>query len=492
LFYGGKKLNSVNKNSSFSESNIKKNTYFIALSQAFNLILALGLNIMAGRYLGDEGFGKYAFATVIYYFVFLFDDFGIVTYFTREVARNREQANKYFTNSAVLKLILISVSVLFLGLYLSIFSFPADKALLIILFGIYGIIYSFNQLCSGVYRGFEQMQYEMAVVMIEKILVTAAGIYVLVKGLGLVAFGSVFVFSGIISLVINFILVKVKFRISWTGLNIGFMRSMFKAAVILGFFMFLAQAHARIDVLLLSAMKGDSVAGWYSAPYKILLFLEVIPTILFTSTFPRLSRTYLTDKNYIEKIYTIGFKYLFYIAVPVIAGTMFLAPEIMSLFGSEFTPSVPVLRIVIFAAGFNFFNIFTGGLLIASNKQKEVLKVQTGGLLLNLVINFILIPSYAHIGASIATFISYGSVLAVTLVITYRSVCRINQKSFFWKGAVSTAAMTLFLAFTVLPFLPKFIIAVGIYAAVLLIFKGIDFNEILHVKKIRAGKNNGN
>jgi len=478
------------KINSSSVSGVKTNTYFIAASQAFNLILALALNIMAGRYLGDEGFGKYAFATVLYYFVFLFDDFGIVTLFTREVARNRQEAGKYFTNSAVLKIILIAASALFLGSYLSFFSFPRDKTILIFLFGIYGILYSFNQLCSGVYRGFEKMQYEMFVVIIEKIIVTSAGIYVLVNGMGIVAFGSVFVLSGVISLVINLILVKTRFKIKRAPVNIFFMKGIFKAAVILGFFMFLAQAHARIDVLLLSAMKGDGVAGWYAAPYKILLFLEVIPTVLFTSTFPRLSRSYISDKAYVEKIYTIGFKYLFYIAFPVVVGTLFLAPDIMSLFGPDFAPSVTVLRIVIFAAGFNFFNIFTGGLLIASNRQKDVLKVQIGGLLLNLVINFILIPKYAQIGASIATFVSYGSVLAVTLVITHKSVCRLNQKNFFWKGMVSTSFMALFISFVHIAFVLRFVFAVTIYFIVLLIIKGIDFNELLHVKKIKAGKNN--
>jgi len=468
-------------------TSIKKNTYFIAASQAFNLILALVLNIMAGRYLGDEGFGKYAFATVLYYFVFLFDDFGIVTYFTREVARDRQQAGKYFTNSAVLKIILISVSALFLGAYLSFFSFSSDKTILILLFGVYGILYSFNQLCSGVYRGFEQMQYEMAVVVIEKIIVTAVGIYVLVNNMGIVVFGSVFVLSGVVSLAINLVFVKTKFKLKAAPVNVAFMREIFKAAVIMGFFMFLAQAHARIDVLLLSAMKGDSVAGWYSAPYKILLFLEVIPTVLFTSTFPRLSRSFLSDREYVAKIYTIGFKYLFYIALPVTAGALFLAPDIMALFGPDFGPSVIVLRIVIFAAGFNFFNIFTGGLLIASNKQKEILKVQIVGLALNLLINFLLIPQYAHIGASIATFISYGSVLAVTLVITRKSICWLNQKSFYWKGMLSTAVMAGFLAFASLSFLFRFVLAIVIYFAVLMLLRGIDFDEILHVRRIKAG-----
>lgn len=473
-------------------SSVKRNTYFIASSQAVNLVLALFLNIMAGRYLGDEGFGKYAFAAVLYYFVFLFDDFGIVTYVTRAIARNRQDAARYVTNSAVLKLLLILVSGGFLGLYLIVFSFPYDKTVLIILFGVYGILYSFNQLCSGVFRGFEQMHYEMYVVVLEKILITGAGIFVLATGRGLIAFGAVFACAGGVSLIVNLLLVRYKFRIQWSKLSFTFMGSMFKAAVIMGLFLLLAQAHARIDVLLLSAVKGDAVAGWYAAPYKVLLFLEVIPTVLFTSTFPRLSRSFLSDRGYVERIYTIGFKYLFLIALPVVVGAQFLAPGIMALFGSDFVHSVPVLRIVIIAAGFNFFNIFTGGLLIASDRQKDVLKIQAAGLVLNLVINALLIPRYAHIGSSIATLASYGSVLAVTLVVTKKQVCWLARKDFFIKGAAATACMTVFLMFARFSLVPQLVLAMAVYSAAIIAFKGIRLHEVLYIKQVRTGDPNEN
>jgi O-antigen/teichoic acid export membrane protein len=462
---------------------VKKNTLFIGTSQAIQLVLAFVLNWVAIRRLGAEDFGKYTFAWVLFYFVFLFNDFGIDTYLTREIAKNRRSPESLFMNSLMIKLAFIPVSALFLATYLSLFSFQRDKVIAVLLFGLVGLLYSFNQLCSSVYRAYERMEYEMAVTIIEKMLVTGLGVWVLLEGKGLVAFSCVFVIGGLVSLLINGIWVRNHFVRGTVSPDFPFMIRIVKAAFLFGLMGFLANIQERIGVLLLTAMKGDMVVGWFGATYRLILVFTTLPMILVTATFPRIANEAHHQKTVsdgiIPTLYTTGFKLLFFAALPLITGILFLGDKIvLMLFGSEFVESIVVLKILIFATGFEFINIFVAGFLMAVNLQKKLVVLQLSALAVNVLINLALIPRYAHIGASIATLVSYLLVLIVGLVWMHKHVCGLKEKRFFFQGSAASLVMLAFLCIG-----PRNVfLAVGsaaaVYGGVLFLLGGIRIQDL--------------
>jgi len=200
-----------NKIAASNLGRVKKNTYFIGFSQFVQLALGFFLFLVVARRVGDEGLGIYTFGTVMYYFIFLFNDFGIATYFTREVSRDRKLVESYFINGFALKGALILVSVAFLSIYLVLFPFSHMKMWVVILFGVYGLFYSFNQLCYATYRAFEKMEYEMTVQIIEKILIVGLGVFALYQGYGLIALAAIYGGVSLISLGINLFWTKRQF-----------------------------------------------------------------------------------------------------------------------------------------------------------------------------------------------------------------------------------------------------------------------------------------
>jgi len=420
----------------------------------------------------------------MFYFIFLFDDFGIATYLTREVSRNREGVGTYFVNSLVLKGILILVSVVFLWIYLVLFPVSHMKMWVVTLFGVYGLFFSFNQLCYATYRAFEKMEYEMSVQIIEKILIVGLGIFALYHGYGLVTLAAIYGGVSLISLSINLFWTKRQFLHQKAFVDFTLLKTILKGSILLGIFMFLAQAHARLDVLMLSAMKNDQVVGWYAAPFKLILVLEVIPTILVTSTFPRMARVFKESREQLVRVYTIGMKYLTYFILPMIVGTLFLSDQIIfMLVGEAYVKSITPLRILIFAGGFNFLNIFLGGVLMASNHHKDLVILQISAVTLNVTLNAILIPGYGHNGAAIATLVSYGLVLIVAGILVSAKVCKLQGKRFLFKTVLATLVMALFLYWFQLALVPAITMAVLVYGLMLFLFKGIVWEEILLIRK---------
>jgi O-antigen/teichoic acid export membrane protein len=77
------------------------------------------------------------------------------------------------------------------------------------------------------------------------------------------------------------------------------------------------------------------------------------------------------------------------------------------LFGNEFASAAPVLTIYIWAGVSVFLGVASSQYLINENLTMLSFFRTTVGMVLNVVLNFILIPLYGIIGSAIATLISY-------------------------------------------------------------------------------------
>ena len=73
---------------------------------------------------------------------------------------------------------------------------------------------------------------------------------------------------------------------------------------------------------------------------------------------------------------------------------------------SEFAASAGPLRILSLVIGLVFLNNLNGKVLITLDLQKKGVIVYLSGAVLNIVLNFIFIPKYSYIGASLTTLVT--------------------------------------------------------------------------------------
>jgi len=450
----------------------------MAIMQGGQQILAFILVKVAADRLGDTGFGIYMFAAVMSYFVLLLNDLGLVTYITREVSKARDKTTTLFTNGFALKITLLVLSLPFLGVYLYISRSDPEKMRAVLAFGVFGLFSSLNQLCAAVYRGHERMDYEMAVTLFEKVLITTAGMWFVVRGRGVVALCMAFGGASIVSFIINLSLVRLKFLHERAQIRWSVMKRLFGSALAFGLFWIITNVHERVDVLMLERLTNDAIVGWYTLAYKLILVAGLIPVILMTATFPRISKAVHNDPDEVKRIYRLGLKYLLLIVLPMITGTLFLADHVCLFFGEDFGPSGNVLRLLIFASGVDFFSIFFSGFMMARDQQKRLLWLQCAALCLNVVANFILIPRFQHMGAAMATLISRGLIFALCTFWIARSLGRPDYRA-LPLGVVSTGVMAIFLWKWQGPLFFRIGLAILIYGGLLLLMGGIRPSEIL-------------
>lgn len=177
--------------------------------------------------------------------------------------------------------------------------------------------------------------------------------------------------------------------------------------------------YTKIDQILLKHMGNEVELGLYSAAVKISEILYFVPTIICASVFPAI----LNAKNANSGAYRsrlAGLYGLMVVLAVCISLPLALVAHLFipALFGIDYAEAVPIFRIYVWSTVPMF--LITAALqhLIVENSVKLYLAISSMGAVSNVLLNLLLIPKYAGMGAAIATIISYSLIpLSLALVL---------------------------------------------------------------------------
>lgn len=163
----------------------------------------------------------------------------------------------------------------------------------------------------------------------------------------------------------------------------------------------------KIDMVMLGEMVGNEVVGIYSAASRISMLWYFLPSIIVSSVFPFIIET----KAVSEELYTRRVAQLFslmtILALPIIVLIMIFSNVLISfLYGSPYAAAGPVLAIHVMGCWFVFLGQAQEPWDVAENLMQLAMLRTASGALINILLNLLLIPHYAALGASVASVIS--------------------------------------------------------------------------------------
>lgn len=464
-----------------------RNTFYTSLAQGSQMLMALVLFKVAAVYLQVEGVGIYTLATTLMFFVLLFDDFGLNTLTTREIARDKKHAQSFFSTVLGLKIVLVGASLLFIFAYSFFIHKDPVTMKTIWVFAVCGLANSFTQLGYAVFRAHERMELETGITVLEKILSTGLGILVLVLGMGLVSFSCMFAFASLVSLGLSLWILQKRFvKLQWS-FDIVQYKDTLSASSAFGMAMFITVFYDRMGILLLSVLQDQKAVGLYGAAHKLLNFTGFVPVIFATAFFPKFSM-FVKNREQLSLLFTTGFKYLMMLAIPLIPAVFILSRKMVVFFSSEeFLKASTAMAIMSVTSGLNFINIFLASMYGATNHQKRILMIELAGLLMNITCNWILIPRFSYMGSVWATLITEGVVIALALGWSLRNIASLVEWSFLPRVVFASGVMGVCLLYLKhWHLIANIVIGAGIYFAVLLLTKTLDIKQIReNIAKLR-------
>jgi O-antigen/teichoic acid export membrane protein len=172
------------------------------------------------------------------------------------------------------------------------------------------------------------------------------------------------------------------------------------------------------DTIMLGYFKSSQVVGVYSAVYPLVSFLTIIITSMGFVYIPVASRLWGEGRtDILGSLYQIVTKWCFVLSFPIFA-LMFVYPEaiLVRLYGAEYASGGMVLRILSLGFITNAYFGFNYHTIMAVGDSGFLMKCSITSALMNVVLNFMLIPQYGMLGAAAASAASFASIeLLMTL-----------------------------------------------------------------------------
>lgn len=365
------------------------------------------------RVLMPEGTGKVAFAYSIVSYFSIFAAFGVANYGIRACAQVRDDKEKLSkTVQEILFINITLMSFVYLVYFLGIAFIPelkAEKILFLvsglnILFTIVGV--------EWLYKGIEQYFY-ITIRSITFKLIAFILVFTCVKNESdYSAYAFIIIFATVGSGVVNLYnlrkIIKIKpFESYDFKHHLKPMMTFFITTIAVAFYV-------NVSVALLGFMQGNEEVGYYNAAYRIKDVMVSIITSLGTVLLPRLS--YYIENNMQDKFNDIvrkSMQFIFIFSIPlVVFCILFARPSVLILAGSAYENSIlplQILAIIIFIVGVS--NLTGIQMLIPLKKEKYLCYSVVIAAVINLALNFILIPYYGSVGTAISVAIAEASIL---------------------------------------------------------------------------------
>ncbi len=376
-------------------------------------ILQIGLGlittILIARILGPDGRGFYAVASTISSIGVQFGNLGLQASNTYYVAKDRTILPVLFTNSLAVSFLFGGGGTVLAWIFFNLWpGFAPVRGILLVLalfsipFGLASLL--LKNLLIGIlkvrtYNTIELSTSVISVVMILALMIMHAVSTESVFAIGLITslIGFIWAFYQLARHIERFPLPSLRLLKS----NIGYGFKVYLST----FFAFMVM---RIDLLMIYHMLGETQAGYYSVAVTLINMLFVLPTVVNTIAFPKLSSEADPVKRWlftVKTAYGIGIIMFF----ACLFSLFFSRYAIILLFGKKFEPAyVPFLILSLGILVLSVEGIFRKFINTDPIKgfRKEVIYMWACALPVNIGLNYLFIPKFGLNGAALASVIS--------------------------------------------------------------------------------------
>ena len=379
----------------------------MSAEQILRMIAGLLVGIWVARYLGPEQFGVFSYAIA---FASLFSSIaklGLDGIVVRDLVREPEQRDSYLGTAFWLKL---GGAVVMLGAVALATQLTSSDRLT--------NLYIFIIASGAIFQSFEVVDFYFQSKVLSKFVSICKMTQLLLSSILKLYFiftGADLIWFVLVTLVDQFTL-ALSLYLAYRYQKLGSFYCHFNRAIAkqlvrdswpLIFSGLVVMIYMRIDQIMIKEMLGEREVGLFSAAVRISEVWYFIPMIITASLFPSIvNAKKISEELYyarLQRLYTI----MVWLAIAIALPMTFLSDWLVTLlYGESYREAGQVLMVHIWAGVFVFLGVASGRWLISENLQWIAFYRTFSGAIINIILNFVLIPIYGLIGAAIATVIA--------------------------------------------------------------------------------------
>ena len=432
------------------------------------------------RILLPDGTGRVNFATSLISYFTMLAMLGIPTYGIRACAQVRDDK---------LKLSRTAHELLFINLFMSLVSYALLAGALLLIPRLFEdrllyIIVSASILFTAIgmewlFKALEQYSYITIRSLIFKAIAVVAMFLLIHQKSDYVIYGGISIFASSASYILNFI--HARKYIFMHPLGDYHIRRHLKPVLIFFAMACATTIYTNLDNVMLGFMKTKTDVGYYTAAVKVKTVLVAVVTSLGNVLLPRVSY-YITQGAYDEfkRVCKKALEFVFLLAAPLtLYFILFAKNGIGLLSGPEYNGAIlPMQLIMPTVLLIGLTGIMGIQVLVPLGKEKYVLYSEIAGAVVDLVLNWFLIPKYGASGAAIGTLVAEFVVFVVQFFVLRKELRNAFRQIPYYKilvgmaGGCAVSFWVLFMNFgDFVSLLISAVLFFGAYYAVLLLMK---------------------
>ncbi len=401
-------------------ASVKSNILLNGINTITSIIYPVITFPYAARVLLPDGIGSINFLNSIVSYIVLFTSIGIPLYAVKEIAKYRE--DRVQRDKITIEIICLSSFLCLLG-YVAVWllaKFVPQIHQQTALFYILSLTILFTGIgVNWFYQGIEDFKFITQRALIIRTL-SAVALFVFVKNSSdLLIYGWILVGSTVGNNIINFIHLRKHVSCQHVDFkNLQIFRHL-KPALHVFILNLIISLYVQLNSVMLGFLSGDIAVGYFAAGTKISHIGLTLISSLGTVLLPRCSHLLKSgDLHGFNRVINKSLNITLALSLPMTIGLMILATPITLIFcGDEYVRALPVLLlnapVIIFISLTNLMGI---QILYPKDKINIVIRSVSGGAVVNLVLNFILIPLHGATGAAVSTLIAEFAVLIIQII----------------------------------------------------------------------------
>ncbi len=407
---------------------VTKNTFWLSFGEIMGRVLRLFIVVYAARVLGAAGWGAFSYLTSLAAILTVFSDVGLSSVVIREVTKNPQLKDKYFSSAFLFKFILTVLSFLIIVFLAPHITNIQVSRTLVYLVGFLFIFDSLRRFGASLFRAMERMELEALVNIITQAIIVVAGFIALLMITSPESLAAAYAIGAGAGLLVTMYILRQDIGNLFSSFDKKLLKPIMSAAWPLSLAAIFGVLIVNIDTVIIGWFRSAAEVGFYAAAQKPIAFLYLLPALATGAFFPVLARLANKDNERFRYVLEKGLGLVLLFAIPIAIGIFLTAPEIVKLFyGSAYAPSAGPLKIL----ALTLLAVFPVGMIInaifAYNRQSELVPLWATGLLIDIGLSLLLIPRWGITGAAWAVFITQ---LIINALI-WRRMKKINDFSVF-------------------------------------------------------------
>ena len=353
---------------------VARNAIYLLSGKIISTVLGVIFVIYVAIQLGLTQFGIYTLGNYFAGLFVILGDLGLGNYTTREIARDKNNAqdilNRVFCLRLVLSLLAFIIGITVL-LYVDYGLFTEQLTMIILFTHIF--FRSSLSFLFHIFEGFERMEFITIAEACRRGIDLVIGVWVLSQGYGLTFLILGLVLSDLIILIFTWILLysslPIRIRIVFSSIN---WYETLVSSIPFGLLLVFLGVVNSIDTIMLAKIRGEDEVGLYGVVIRITSVLTIIPLMTATAMFPAVSRLYNTSIDKARSIFLNLIRLMMFLGMPIAFGTTLIGSSlIVFIYDATYLPAAMPLKIVIWSIGIVFLNLPMIMFLSSIERQKQ-------------------------------------------------------------------------------------------------------------------------